>query len=46
MRQLTKHKVYEFGDKESNLLALQACRDVAARSITNIRSHAGEILQD
>lgn len=41
-----RHNVYEFGDKASSLLALQARQAAAAHSITKIKSYTGEILTD
>ena len=41
-----RHNTYEFGDKASRLLAMQARQAAASRSITKIQSHTGEILTD
>lgn len=39
----SRHNIYEFGDKSSRLLAMQARQPAATRSITKTRSHTGEM---
>lgn len=39
----SRHNVYEFGNKSSRLLAMQAHQAAATRSITKIRSHTGDM---
>lgn len=41
-----RYNTYEFGDKASRLLAMQARQAAASRSITKIQSNTGEILTD